>query len=88
MQDLKGAKTRARGTSKMSAMQSNGMSAKTSKEKPLFIFYDCEAGNSRVFTADIIEIAAKCDPTVKIASFETLITTKQELSKFSEYFVY
>ena len=54
-------------------------------KKPLFIFYDCEAGSSQIFTADIIEIAAKCFPEVKNTAFESLINTSQELGKFSKY---
>ena len=56
--------------------------------EPLFIFYDCEAANSQVFTADIIEIAARCYPQVRNTSFESLIYTSQELGKFSMYIVF
>ena len=54
------------------------------KQQPLLIFYDCEAANSNTFTADIIEIAAKCFPEIRKTGFESLIETSQELGKFSK----
>ena len=69
----------------MAAVKNKVVSAENSKGKPLFIFYDCEASNSQVFTADIIEIAARCYPEFRNTAFESLIYTSQELGKFSKY---
>lgn len=52
--------------------------------KPLLIFYDCEAASGNLFQGDIIEIAARCEPSVIEASFESLIKTTQELGWFGE----
>ena len=67
----------------MAAVKNEVISAENSKGKPLFIFYDCEASNSQVFTADIIEIAARCYPEIRNTAFESLINTNQELGKFT-----
>ena len=59
------------------------LSVEKSRQKPLYIFYDCEAANSQV-TADIVEIAARCFSEITTTAFESLISTSQELGKFSE----
>jgi hypothetical protein len=59
------------------------LSVEKSRQKPLYILYDCEAANSQV-TADIVEIAARCFSEITTTAFESLISTSQELGKFSK----
>ena len=58
------------------------------KQYPLFIFYDSEAADSNTFTSDIIEIGAKCFPDIRHASFQSVIYSAQQLSKFGKFVNY
>lgn len=55
---------------------------------PLLIFYDCECSSGEHLKADIIEIAARCFPEIRNASFESLISTSQDLGRFSKFAFY
>ncbi|XP_028406011.1 uncharacterized protein LOC114528548 [Dendronephthya gigantea] len=60
-----------------------GLNELNSDETPFLIFYDCECSSSEHLKADIIEIAARSSPEVLSANFESLISTSQDLGKFT-----